>query len=88
MTSARSVCMSVSRVSGAELCGVGSITLSGGKGSNYLLEHNIIAGMENSSIIKLQKIELSKLLWLIEHEWQKILKNKFIVNFFYFVVVI
>ena len=53
MTSARSVCMSVSRVSGAELCGVGSITLSGGKGSNYLLEHNIIAGMENSSIIKL-----------------------------------
>lgn len=88
MTSARSVCMSVSRVSGAGLCGVGSITLSGGKGSNYLLEHNIIAGMENSSIIKLQKIELSKLLWLIEHEWQKILKNKFIVNFFYFVVVI
>ena len=33
MTSARSVCMSVSRVSGAGLCGVGSITLIGGKGS-------------------------------------------------------
>ena len=33
MTSARSVCMNVSRVSGAGLCGVGSITLSGGKGS-------------------------------------------------------
>ena len=33
MTSARSVCMSVSRVSGAGLCGAGSITLSGGKGS-------------------------------------------------------
>ena len=65
-----------------------SIILSGGKGSNYLLEHNIIAGMENSSIINCKKIELSKLLWLIEHEWQKILKNKFIVNFFYFVVVI
>ena len=32
MTSARSVCMSVSRVSGAGLCGVGSITLNGGKG--------------------------------------------------------
>ena len=31
MTSARSVCMSVSRVSGAGLCGVGSIALSGGK---------------------------------------------------------
>ena len=88
MTSARSVCMTVSRASGAGLCGVGSIALSGEKGSNDLLEHNIIAGMENSSIIKLQKIELSKLLWLIEHEWQKILKNKFIVNFFYFVVVI
>ena len=65
-----------------------SIILSGGKGSNYLLEHNIIAGMKNSSIINCKKIELSKLLWLIEHEWQKILKNKFIVNFFYFVVVI
>ena len=33
MTSARSVCMSVSRVSGAGLCGAGSITLNGGKGS-------------------------------------------------------
>lgn len=33
MTSARSVCMTVSRASGAGLCGVGSITLSGGKGS-------------------------------------------------------
>ena len=32
MNSARSVCMSLSRVSGAGLCGVGSITLSGGKG--------------------------------------------------------
>ena len=32
MTSARSVCMSVSRVSGAGLCGVGSIALRGGKG--------------------------------------------------------
>ena len=32
MTSARSVCMSVSRASGAGLCGVGSIALSGGKG--------------------------------------------------------
>ena len=32
MTSARSVCMTVSRVSGAGLCGVGSIALSGGKG--------------------------------------------------------
>ena len=31
--SARSVCMNVSRVSGAGLCGVGSITLSGEKGS-------------------------------------------------------
>lgn len=31
MTSARSVCMTVSRASGAGLCGVGSITLSGGK---------------------------------------------------------
>ena len=31
MTSARSVCMTVSRVSVAGLCGVGSITLSGGK---------------------------------------------------------
>lgn len=31
MTSARSVCMSVSRVSGAGLCGVESITLSGVK---------------------------------------------------------
>lgn len=55
MTSARSVCMSVSRVSGAGLCGVGSITLSGQKGSNDLLEHNIIAGMENSSIINCRK---------------------------------
>lgn len=33
MTSARSVCMSVSRAFGAGLCGVGSITLIGGKGS-------------------------------------------------------
>ena len=33
MTSARSVCMNVSRASGAGLCGVGSITLSGEKGS-------------------------------------------------------
>ena len=41
MNSARSVCMGVSRVSGAGLCGVGSITLSGGKGSNYLLECNL-----------------------------------------------
>jgi hypothetical protein len=32
MTSARSVCMTVSRASVAGLCGVGSITLSGGKG--------------------------------------------------------
>ena len=32
MTSARSVCMSVSRAFGAGLCGVGSIALSGGKG--------------------------------------------------------
>ena len=32
MTSARSVCMSVSRAFGAGLCGVGSITLNGGKG--------------------------------------------------------
>ena len=32
MTSARSVCMTVSRASGAGLCGVGSIALSGGKG--------------------------------------------------------
>ena len=32
MTSARSVCMSVSRAFGAGLCGVGSITLSGEKG--------------------------------------------------------
>ena len=55
MTSARSVCMSVSKVSGAGLCGVESIILSGGKGSNYLLEHNIIAGMENSSIINCRK---------------------------------
>ena len=55
ITSARSVCMNVSRVSGAGLCGVGSITLSGEKGSNYLLEHNIIAGMKNSSIINCRK---------------------------------
>lgn len=34
---------------------VGSITLSGEKGSNDLLEHNIIAGMENSSIINCRK---------------------------------
>ena len=33
MTSARSVCMTVSRAPGAGLCGVGSITLSGEKGS-------------------------------------------------------
>ena len=33
MTSARSVCMSVSRAFGAGLCGVGSITLNGGKGT-------------------------------------------------------
>ena len=33
MTSARRVCMNVRRVSGAGLCGVGSITLSGEKGS-------------------------------------------------------
>ena len=33
MTSTRSVCMSVSRVSGAGLCGAESITLSGEKGS-------------------------------------------------------
>ena len=32
MISARSVCMTVSRASGAGLCGVGSITLNGGKG--------------------------------------------------------
>ena len=32
MISARSVCMTVSRASGAGLCGVGSITLSGEKG--------------------------------------------------------
>ena len=32
MISARSVCMNVSRASGAGLCGVGSITLSGEKG--------------------------------------------------------
>lgn len=31
MISARSVCMTVSRASGAGLCGVGSITLSGEK---------------------------------------------------------
>ena len=31
MTSARSVCMSVSRAFGAGLCGVGSITLNGGR---------------------------------------------------------
>ena len=31
MISARSVCMNVSRASGAGLCGVGSITLSGEK---------------------------------------------------------
>lgn len=31
MTSARSVCMTVSRDSGAGLCGAGSITLSGVK---------------------------------------------------------
>ena len=55
MISARSVCMTVSRASGAGLCGVGSIALSGGKGSNDLLEHNIIAGMENSSIINCRK---------------------------------
>lgn len=55
MTSARSVCMTVSRASGAGLCGAGSITLSGGKGSNYLIKHNIIAGMENSSIINRRK---------------------------------
>ncbi len=30
--SARSVCMTVSRASGAGLCGVGNIALSGGKG--------------------------------------------------------
>ena len=45
----------VSRASGAGLCGVGSIALSGQKGSNDLLEHNIIAGMENSSIINCRK---------------------------------
>ena len=33
MISARSVCMNVSRAFGAGLCGVGSITLSGEKGS-------------------------------------------------------
>jgi len=32
MNSARSACMTVSRASGAGLCGVGSITLSGGNG--------------------------------------------------------
>ena len=32
MISARSVCMTVSRDSGAGLCGVGNITLSGGNG--------------------------------------------------------
>ena len=32
MISARSVCMTVSRASGAGLCGVGNITLSGGNG--------------------------------------------------------
>ena len=32
-TKGRSVCMNISRASGAGLCGVGSITLSGGKGS-------------------------------------------------------
>ena len=35
MISARSVCMNVSRASGAGLCDVENITLSGGKGSNY-----------------------------------------------------
>lgn len=33
MISARSACMTVSRVSGAGLCGVGRITLSGEKSS-------------------------------------------------------
>lgn len=33
MISARSVCMNVSRASSAGLCGVGSIALSGEKGS-------------------------------------------------------
>lgn len=33
MISARSVCMIVGRAFGAGLCGAGSITLSGGKGS-------------------------------------------------------
>lgn len=33
MISARSVCMNVSRASDAGLCGVGSVTLSGEKGS-------------------------------------------------------
>ena len=37
MISARSVCMNVSRASGAGLCGVGSITLSGEKGSVWFI---------------------------------------------------
>ena len=45
MTSARSVCMNVSRVSGAGLCGVGSITLSGEKGS-YLIYLIFLKGVE------------------------------------------
>lgn len=36
ISEARSVCMTVSRVSGAELCGAESITLSGGKGRNLI----------------------------------------------------
>ena len=49
------LCHDTGSASGAGLCGVGSITLSGEKGSNYLLEHNIIAGMKNSSIINCRK---------------------------------
>ena len=35
--------------------GVGSIALRGEKGSNYLIEHNINAGTENSYIINCRK---------------------------------
>lgn len=34
---------------------MGSVALRGEKGSNYLFEHNINAGMENSYIINCRK---------------------------------
>ena len=66
MTSARSVCMSVSRAFGAGLCGVGSITLNGGKGRTRETKYQ----ESGSKFIKLWKEQIAiyllfPVIWLL-----------------------